>query len=102
MKVRARFIEGRTGGLAVLEVMTPLDHPLGARVPRLAAKLDLRIAHSEQQRGDQRLVQRWVLTEADGRAIDDQRRAQVQALLLEEMTSLRPPAPSSSDLNPLQ
>jgi hypothetical protein len=101
MKVRARFIEGRSGGLAVLEVTTPLDHPLSGRVPRLATKLGLHIAHSEQQRGEQRLVQRWVLTESDGRAIDDQRRAQVQALLLEEMTSLRPPSPSSPDLNPI-
>jgi hypothetical protein len=97
MKVRARFIEGRSGGLGVLEVTTPLDHPLGQRVPRLATKLGLHIAHSEQQRGEQRWVQRWVLTELDGRAIDDQRRAQVQALLLEEMSSIRPPSASSPD-----
>lgn len=98
MKVRARFIEGRSGGLGVLEVTTPLDHPLSTRVPRLATKLGLQIAHSEQQRGDQRLVQRWVLTEHDGSAIDDQRRAQIQAELLEEMTSMQPPSSRSPDL----
>jgi len=99
MKVRVRFIEGRSGSLGVLEVTSSLEHPLGQRVPRLATKLGLHIAHSEQQRGDQRLVQRWVLTELDGRPIDDRRRSQIQALLLEEMSSLRPPSSSSPDLN---
>lgn len=91
MKVKVRFIEGRLGGLGVLEVATPVEHPLAERVTQLVDELGLRIAHREQQRGDQRIVQRWVLTEADGGPLDDERRNQIQALLLEEIGSNRPP-----------
>lgn len=101
MKVKIRFIEGRLGGLAVLEVATPVDHPLLRRVPLLVEQLGLKVGHQEQQRGDQRVVYRWLLTESDGSALDDERRNQVQALLLEEIGSTRPPSPSSSDFGDL-
>jgi hypothetical protein len=95
MKTKVRFIEGRQGGLGVLEVSAPVEHPLGDRVASLVAQLGLRVAHAERQQGEQRLVERWVLTEQDGRPIDDTRRAQIQALLFEEMSSVLPPPPSS-------
>ncbi|HTM46933.1 MAG TPA: hypothetical protein VL137_18380 [Polyangiaceae bacterium] len=97
MKTKVRFIEGRQGGLGVLEVSTPIDRPLGTRVTSLINMLGLRVAHAERQQGDQRLVERWVLTETDGSSINDLRRAQIQALLFEEMGSALPPPPSSPE-----
>ena len=94
MKVKVRFIEGRLGQLSVLEVATPIEHPLSRQVNGLLGELGLRVVHAEQQRGEQRLVQRWVLAENSGQAIDAGRRSQVQAKLLEAMGSIRPPAPS--------
>jgi hypothetical protein len=98
-RIRLRFTEGRESTLSVLEMTTPIDHPLANGFENIWSDLGLRVVHRETHRTAQRVVRRWILTEPGGGSISASRRALVQAAMLEavERAHTEPPPPVQSE-----
>jgi hypothetical protein len=81
METRVRFIEN-AGCLTVLEIESPPQHPLSYELPRTLGDLGLAIVERETRMYAHLSLQRVQVTELDGSAITQERRLQLQSVLV--------------------
>jgi UTP:GlnB (protein PII) uridylyltransferase len=81
METRVRFIEN-AGALTVLEIESPPQHPLSYELPRTLGDLGLTIVGRETRMYAHLSLQRVQVTELDGSAISQERRLQLQSVLV--------------------
>jgi hypothetical protein len=81
MRSKVRFIESG-GKLAVLEIEAALEHPLSHSLPRTLDELGMMIVARQTRRRARRAVQRVQIAEADGSLLSEQRRLELQSVLV--------------------
>lgn len=81
MRSKVRFIESG-GKLAVLEIEAALEHPLSHSLPRTLGELGMMIVARQTRRRARRAVQRVQIAEADGSSLSEQRRLELQSVLV--------------------
>lgn len=97
METRVRFVEGGQKTLTVLEISTPLRHPLTEHLDRRLKRLGVLVVHSENRTSKQRMSLTLHLSEIDGAPLSQGRRLELQTLLLAGASpSDTPPPPPPS------
>lgn len=98
METRVRFVEGGQKTLTVLEISTPLRHPLTENLDRRLKRLGVAVVHSEHRASGQRMSLTLHLSEHNGSPLSQLRRLELQTLLLASASpsDTPPPPPPSS------
>jgi hypothetical protein len=100
METRVRFVEGGQKTLTVLEISTPLRHPLTEHLDRRLKRLGVHVVHSENRTVGQRFSLTLHLSEDNGAPLSQGRRLELQTLLLAAASpSDAPPPPPSTRRN---
>jgi hypothetical protein len=98
METRVRFLEGGQKTLTVLEISTPLRHPLTENLDRRLKRLGVHVVYSENRTNGQRHSLTLHLAEFNGSPLTQGRRLELQTLLLAgaSPSDTPPPPPPSS------
>ena len=91
---KVRFVEGRDGTLSVLEFDLRRAHPMLDQLSRMLRGLGVQVVHSERRLGRRRCVVRLFVSELDGERINRERRAQLQAAILAQLSRASEPKPA--------
>lgn len=94
MQTRVRFVEDESKALTILEIRTPLKHPLSQDIERRLKRLAIQVVHSETRMASGGVEQTLHVAELDGKPLTQKRRLELQTLLLSRASpSETPPAP---------